>query len=1051
MKKQLYKLFCLLGFIVITAQSSFATHVVGGNLTYKCLGGDLYEVTLEFRRDCFLGDPGAQFDDPVSIGIFDADGMLVSTAGQGGELFINFSEDDTLNETLTSECEVLGSDVCVQTTVYRKTITLPFLAGGYILAYQRCCRNQSLTNILDPNDYGGTYWTTISETSLNECNSSPVFDEWPTVYLCVNEPLSFDHSATDAEGDSLVYKLCQPHSGASPETGFVKPQPPNPPPYANIVWQAGFSTDNMMGGDALTINPETGLLEGSPSVVGQFLIGICVEEYRNGELIGMTYRDFEYNTRICERNPNASFVPDTEIDCDDYEIAFDNTSSSDADAIWYFDYPNTDLTSNDFDPTFQFPGPGLYQVALFVTKGPCMDSTFLEIGVATDNDIMLDFTVDYETCQDKLEVSLEDLSVINLDVISAEYMFSSSDTSFTVPATTTNVILNTEGIYTIVLLVETVSGCSEKAEEIIDFDISSEVLLPVVGSGNLCDEEFSLNVIMSSIEVEWFLDPEMTQSLGTMNPLDLISENFGIDDTLYVVQLNANCPNFTAVPLDIVPSMEDIIVVEGGGNFCEDEFSLLVTTAGEYAWYTDPALMNQIGDQNPIVLDPADYLAGDTLYVVQTSTICPNRTAVPLTLVMNEGSLDLEESVLTCKEDFVELNPDGSADYSYMWTSIPAGAIGDPTAVNPSVNVVDSTTFYVEAVVNGSCIIYDTIMINPQVLEIDITTDTIYYCKGEAVVVSANVEGATGVTWFDEDNEIVGGGDTFTYFPDGTETLTVFATNQIACDESDKITLIPYEFFGEISGDNISCIDEDITLMVDYSDPLQDFTYTWFPEEVFGMNTTGTEQTAVFPGTTEVVVMVENQIGCTWEMTYTVTLDEFDSFSIDADAQPNNILLTESTQLEVDNLPNATYEWEPEEFLDDPSIYNPIGTPTETVVYTVTVTNENGCIAIDTVSVRVIPPICDETDIFVPNTFTPNGDGLNDYFKVRSNFIDEYEIIVYNRWGEEVYATKDPADPGWDGKFDNTDLEADVYGYHLRVLCIGGEEFVKQGNITIVK
>jgi len=504
-----------------------------------------------------------------------------------------------------------------------------------------------------------------------------------------------------------------------------------------------------------------------------------------------------------------------------------------------------------------------------------------------------------------------------------------------------------------------------------------------------------------------------------------MSSNFTVDDTLYVVELNSNCLNFTAVPLDIVPSISDVVVVEGGGNFCEEEFTLNVITPGDYAWYDNPDLTNQIGDTNPIILDPADFLVGDTLYVVQTSTICPNITAVPLDLIMNEGTLDLQETVLTCEEDVVELNPNGNPDYSYTWTSIPAGVITDPSEVNPNVNVIDSTVFY------------------------EVETDTIYYCTGDAVVVSAIVDGAIGITWFDENNEIVGGGDSFTYLPEGTETLTVFVTNQIACDESTTLTLIPYEFDGEITGDNISCINEEITLMVDYEDPLQTFTYTWFPEAVFGQGTTGNTQTNVYQDTTDVIVTVENQIGCTWEMNYQVILDPFETFEIDA--QPDDILLTETTQLEVDDIPGATYAWEPEEFLDDATIHDPLATPTEDVVFTVTVTNENGCVATDTVSVRVVPPVCDERDIFVPNTFTPNGDGLNDFFKVNSNFIDEYEIIIYNRWGEEVYTSTDPNDPGWDGTFENNELEADVFGYHLRVLCIGGEEYVTQGNISIVK
>jgi len=168
-------------------------------------------------------------------------------------------------------------------------------------------------------------------------------------------------------------------------------------------------------------------------------------------------------------------------------------------------------------------------------------------------------------------------------------------------------------------------------------------------------------------------------------------------------------------------------------------------------------------------------------------------------------------------------------------------------------------------------------------------------------------------------------------------------------------------------------------------------------------------------------------------------------------AEPNDILLLESTQLNVTEIPGATYEWSPSETLDDPNISNPIATPDDDgIIYTVTVTNENGCISIDTVTVRVVLPNCDENDVFVPNMFTPNGDNFNDIFKPESNFIDEMQLIVYNRWGEEVYITEDPLG-GWDGTFKNEELEPDVYGYYLSVLCINGERYVKKGNVTIVK
>src|SRR5690606_12620741 len=217
----------------------------------------------------------------------------------------------------------------------------PFRNGGYILGDQRCCRNETLANIVDPLRTGGTYWVHITQTALQLKNSSPRFLEWPDVYICANKPLSFDHVAVDPDGDSLVYKLCLPHKGATLE----QPNPPlynsqiSPPPFPYVTWNPPFGLSNVLGGDPLAIDPHTGLLTAVPNLVGQFLVGICVEEYRNGVLISEIKRDFQFNVRICSQPPKAFFDPPVE-ECTGLEVSFTNNSLAAGTFKWYFDWPN---------------------------------------------------------------------------------------------------------------------------------------------------------------------------------------------------------------------------------------------------------------------------------------------------------------------------------------------------------------------------------------------------------------------------------------------------------------------------------------------------------------------------------------------------------------------------------------------------------------------------------------------------------------------------------------------------------------------------------------
>ncbi len=377
-----FSLFCL---VMLSSLDMHATHIVGGDISYQCLGDDNYEITLTIRRDCENGLPQADFDDPVSIGVFDpVFGNLLTKYGSFGQIFIPFSEADTLHETIVSDCGFIGSQVCVEETTYKTVVKLPYRPRGLILAHQRCCRNITLNNIVDPLATGSTYYIEVTPEALTECNSSPSFDDWADLYICANQDLSFSLSATDIDGDSLVYRLCTPSTGA--DASDPMPQPPSPPPYGDVQFSFPFTLDNMMGGVPLQINSETGQLTANPNLVGQYLIGVCVDEYRNGKLMSSVRRDFEYNVRVCSVGPEASYVVDPPY-CGTSEVSFENTSTDSDSYIWYFDYPSTDpaFTSTEVNPTFNFPSSGLYNVRLEAkrTIDGCVSSFSNVIAVST--------------------------------------------------------------------------------------------------------------------------------------------------------------------------------------------------------------------------------------------------------------------------------------------------------------------------------------------------------------------------------------------------------------------------------------------------------------------------------------------------------------------------------------------------------------------------------------------------------------------------------------------------------------------------------------------
>jgi len=132
---------------------------------------------------------------------------------------------------------------------------------------------------------------------------------------------------------------------------------------------------------------------------------------------------------------------------------------------------------------------------------------------------------------------------------------------------------------------------------------------------------------------------------------------------------------------------------------------------------------------------------------------------------------------------------------------------------------------------------------------------------------------------------------------------------------------------------------------------------------------------------------------------------------------------------------------------------NPIHSYTAEGTYPVKLRIDKGCLS-DSITSSVVIATCIPPDtttaVFIPNTFSPNGDGFNDLFVVRGSNITEIQLAVYNRWGEKVFETDDVT-TGWDGKYKSKQVVTGIFIYHLNGKFIDGKPFSKQGAITIIK
>ena len=357
-----------------------AAHLAGGEMTYTCLGGNQYEIKLIVYRDC---------TDPFSTGLDPANYTDIIVYNNQNNIITSVPIPDPIttfinNETVGNDCLELPTDLCVEQGIYIFNLDLPPIEGGYQIAYQRCCRNPSIINIENPADWGSTYSVHIpGSDEVNECNSSPEFISSPPLALCIGDQLNLNQSALDPDGDSLVYSLTTPFHGAgNGDPGNPAPTETSPPPFSLIPWEIGYSENYPMDSNpAIEINSLSGIITGSPSQEGMYVIGIKVSEYRDGLLINEIIRDFRFLVVDC--NVITASFPLSSWYCNSLTVEFTNNSDNADSYLW--DFGENGNTSTLEEPIYTYADTGMYTVTLIAMPNTiCADTNTVTFPLYTE-------------------------------------------------------------------------------------------------------------------------------------------------------------------------------------------------------------------------------------------------------------------------------------------------------------------------------------------------------------------------------------------------------------------------------------------------------------------------------------------------------------------------------------------------------------------------------------------------------------------------------------------------------------------------------------------
>jgi gliding motility-associated-like protein len=478
---------------------------------------------------------------------------------------------------------------------------------------------------------------------------------------------------------------------------------------------------------------------------------------------------------------------------------------------------------------------------------------------------------------------------------------------------------------------------------------------------------------------------------------------------------------------------------------------------GRYTWSPSFGLISTTGPT--IVASPTLT----TTYTVTGTSFpggCDSTTTITVIVDDSLNNIKVIGKENICLGECDTLMASGRAGTLFNWHAAQglSCVICDTTIACPTV----TTTYTGIAIDDLGCkdSVAFTVNVRP-VPVIRVTPNPAILCRGTPLQLFAttlNTDNST-TTFAWSPNLFISNDSVFNPIINDTSSLVyrVTATTIYGCHDSFnvKVSVLDTNVNSIVADTNI-CIGGSAQLFVfshSVTGNLNVPVFTWSP--VRGLNNPFIFNPIATPDTTTTYSVHIKENACfDTTLSVTVFVQPYPQISI----TPTSEVIIAGTPVQlfasVPNTPVLYYAWSPSGTLSCDSCMNPVAIPTVTTTYTVIVSSIFHCIAEDSVTLSLQ---CDNSQVFVPNTFTPNGDGVNDRFYISGKGISLITLFqVYSRWGQMVYEAHDvPANNpgyGWDGTFKGLVLAPDVFVYIVHAQCaLGGAVFKYQGDISLVR
>ena len=494
----------------------------------------------------------------------------------------------------------------------------------------------------------------------------------------------------------------------------------------------------------------------------------------------------------------------------------------------------------------------------------------------------------------------------------------------------------------------------------------------------------------------------------------------GTYTVIMILSDSSDCvPNDTATI--IVEVLEPgVASIDPVGPVCDGGTVQLNAHGGDtFEWFPSTGL------SNAFIADPIATLDNAITYSVSVSGACGADTA-SIDLVIGVPVGEAGPDTLTCTGIPVPISASGGG--TYLWS--PAASLDDPTVQSPNASPLDTTDYIVTITTPEGCSLQDTLTVNVIFDLPDPEVGDTAMCLGASVPLHA--EGGSSYEW----QASPGISSLFTpdpvVSPSTDQYYHVLVTN--ACGSvADSAFVDVQQVFADAWPDTLVCPGEPVTLFATGG-----ITYAWSPATALSHPDSSITQAAPTAPTTYTVIAA-NALGC--EGTATASVQHFPRSQVNA-GQDTGIDFGESAQLF--GYGTGSMVWSPALSLTCDSCVAPVASPEQSTTYILEMTDANGCKVTDEVTVFV------NGTLYVPNTFTPDGDGVNDGFFAFATEIAEFRMLVFNRWGEQIYAADQLGEP-WDGTYGGVRSPIDTYVWRIDLQELNGKKRTVFGHVNLVR